>query len=201
MGEINTLKILNDRLSNLLNDPQPGLATWNMAVGECVRKIGNEGKLVTDKEPDYKPKINWPSLKCEEASMFSRETFIPCGDRATSIVWHNKDKRAYAMCFGCADHNVKNRGGIELAAKDKELIVIKTQLEINHEFDYKSDIAMLRVFLRKFIGRYFSKNENVSDEELKEISENKEVLNVLTKAISGEFYEIEVPHGESTVKQ
>jgi len=133
--------------------------------------------------------------------MFSRETFIPCGDRATSIVWHNKDKRAYAMCFGCADHNVKNRGGIELAAKDKELIVIKTQLEINHEFDYKSDIAMLRVFLRKFIGRYFSKNENVSDEELKEISENKEVLNVLTKAISGEFYEIEVPHGESTVKQ
>ena len=145
--------------------------------------------------------INWDNLKCEEASMFSKETYIPCGQPATSIVWHNKDKRAYAMCFGCADHNVKNRRGIELAAKDKELIVIKTVLEIKHEFDYKSDITMLRDFLRKFIGRYFLTGKPMSEEELYEISRNTKILNILTHAISGEFYEIKFPHGESIVEK
>ena len=150
---------------------------------------------------DEKRDIWWDKLSCEEASMFSRETYIPCGQPATSIVWHNKDKRAYAMCFGCADHNVKNRRGIELAAKDKELIVIKTVLEIKHEFDYKSDITMLREFLRKFIGRYFLTGKPMSEKELCEISRNTKILNILTHAISGEFYEIKFPHGESVVER
>ena len=63
--------------------------------------------------------INWDKLKCEEASMFSKETYIPCAQQpVVAIIWHNGDRRAYTMCFGCADHNVKNRGGIELARKE-----------------------------------------------------------------------------------
>lgn len=50
-------------------------------------------------------------LKCEEASMHSRETYIPCGAPATGIVYHAKDRRAYLMCTPCQDHNVRNRGG------------------------------------------------------------------------------------------
>jgi len=32
----------------------------------------------------------------------------------------NGDNRAYAMCFACADHNITNRRGIELARKEKK---------------------------------------------------------------------------------
>jgi hypothetical protein len=135
-------------------------------------------------------KINWEHLTCQEASMFSYGSYIPCGKQASSIIWHNKDRRAYAMCFGCADHNVKNRGGIELAAKDKEIQIIRTQLEIKHEFDYKSDIEMLREFLRKFIGRYFLSGKELSEEEFKLVPKNKDMLDILTRVISGEFYEV-----------
>lgn len=53
---------------------------------------------------------------CEEASVLSRATFIPCGMPAIAVVWHNKDRRAYRMCRGCTSHNVTNRGGILLVA-------------------------------------------------------------------------------------
>jgi hypothetical protein len=53
---------------------------------------------------------------CEEASILSRETFIPCGMPSVGLVWHSKDRRAYRMCRGCTFHNVSNRGGILLAA-------------------------------------------------------------------------------------
>jgi len=65
-------------------------------------------------------KIDWHRLKCEEASMFSRNTKIDCGASAEVIIWHNGDNRAYAMCFACADHNITNRRGIELARKEKK---------------------------------------------------------------------------------
>lgn len=67
---------------------------------------------------ESKEKIDWKKLRCTEASMFSRETKIDCGKPAEFIIWHNSDRRAYAMCDSCADHNVKNRGGIELARKE-----------------------------------------------------------------------------------
>ena len=137
-------------------------------------------------------KINWDNLTCQEASIFSHETYIPCGQPATSIIWHNKDKRAYTMCFGCANHNVKNRRGIELAAKDKELIVVRTELHIKEEYNYKSDISMLQNFLKKFIGRYFSKGQQLTDEELIDISENGKILHLLAGAISGKFFEIKM---------
>jgi hypothetical protein len=185
MNDLESLKSSVDRLSKLLEDPQTGLFTWNEMVNDRLKEINSQYK-------GSAKKINWDNLRCEEASMFSKETYIPCGEPATSIIWHNKDKRSYLMCFGCADHNVKNRGGIELAAKDKEVIVIKTELKIKHEFDYKSDIIMLREFLRKFIGRYFKKGRELSDKDLKDASENKEILHILALMISGEFYEVKI---------
>ena len=61
-------------------------------------------------------------LKCQEASVLSFATYIPCGATAAAVVWHEKDKRAYIMCAECAWHNVKNRGGRLLMATDQRAI-------------------------------------------------------------------------------
>jgi hypothetical protein len=56
--------------------------------------------------------VDFTGMKCEEASINSRETFIPCGAPAKAVVWHERDgKHTYLMCAPCAHHNVKNRGG------------------------------------------------------------------------------------------
>ncbi len=47
---------------------------------------------------------------CEEASILSITRYIPCGNKATRQVYHPRDNKTYAMCEGCADHNVRNRG-------------------------------------------------------------------------------------------
>lgn len=58
--------------------------------------------------------------KCQEASIYSRDTYIPCGEVAVAIVRHENDRRSYYMCAACADHNVKNRGG-RLIHQDKKM--------------------------------------------------------------------------------
>ncbi len=62
--------------------------------------------------------VKWEILTCQEASILSRQTKIDCGAPAVAIIWHNKDRRGYPMCEGCAAHNVKNRGGVLLTAKE-----------------------------------------------------------------------------------
>jgi hypothetical protein len=58
------------------------------------------------------PPIQVPDdATCQEASVFSRNTYIPCGLKANSIVYHARDGRGYYMCHACASHNVANRGG------------------------------------------------------------------------------------------
>jgi hypothetical protein len=52
---------------------------------------------------------------CEEASMHSREKYIPCGAPANSAVYLKGDDATYAMCPACANHNTRNRGGELLA--------------------------------------------------------------------------------------
>jgi hypothetical protein len=47
---------------------------------------------------------------CQEASPYSRLCYIPCGERAVTIVYHAMDRRSYYMCAACADHNVRHRG-------------------------------------------------------------------------------------------
>lgn len=49
-------------------------------------------------------------LLCEEASPQSREYFIPCAAPATRFILSERGRVVYAMCSGCADHNVRNRG-------------------------------------------------------------------------------------------
>ena len=51
--------------------------------------------------------INMANCKCEEASLLSRDAYIPCGAPATHLLWSAKDKRAYCMCSMCADHNIR----------------------------------------------------------------------------------------------
>ena len=49
---------------------------------------------------------------CEEASLESREFYIPCNQPATTVVhWPGRQDRPVRMCAMCADHNVRNRGG------------------------------------------------------------------------------------------
>jgi hypothetical protein len=46
---------------------------------------------------------------CEEASMLSRESYIPCGQPAKKVLHSPRDGRDYNMCEPCADHN-RGRG-------------------------------------------------------------------------------------------
>ena len=54
--------------------------------------------------------------RCQEASMLSRGSYIPCFAPAVAIVYHDRDRRGYYMCAPCADHNVRNRGGKLIAS-------------------------------------------------------------------------------------
>jgi hypothetical protein len=49
--------------------------------------------------------------ECQEASTLSVSSYIPCCRPAVAIIYHERDKRGYLMCVGCAQHNVMNRGG------------------------------------------------------------------------------------------
>lgn len=52
---------------------------------------------------------------CQEASSISVKRYVPCCSPATALVFHRKDNRSYWMCPPCADHNIRNRGGILVA--------------------------------------------------------------------------------------
>ena len=46
---------------------------------------------------------------CQEASIFSKEEYIPCNMPAVRII-HQRDGNILRMCSTCATHNIKNRG-------------------------------------------------------------------------------------------
>lgn len=49
---------------------------------------------------------------CEEASILSTNTYIPCNAPAVSIVgWKGRSDKPIRMCRECANHNIRNRGG------------------------------------------------------------------------------------------
>lgn len=54
--------------------------------------------------------------ECQEASPLSYNFKIECGRPAVALI-DNGDETPYLMCAGCADHNVRNRGGMILARK------------------------------------------------------------------------------------
>lgn len=50
--------------------------------------------------------------RCEEASPLSGYAYIPCNRPAEHVVkWKDRSDPAIRMCGGCADHNVRHRGG------------------------------------------------------------------------------------------
>ena len=57
---------------------------------------------------------------CEEASPLSHEHFIACAAPAVAMVYHSREGKAFAMCAGCAEHNVRNRGAMLLQAADNQ---------------------------------------------------------------------------------
>jgi hypothetical protein len=65
--------------------------------------------------------ISMKRATCQEASPFSVNMYIPCMAPAVAVVWHERDAKAYTMCLGCADHNVRNRGGVLLAVSEEGL--------------------------------------------------------------------------------
>lgn len=55
---------------------------------------------------------------CEEASRWSRETYIPCNRPAYHhVAFVALGEGPYRMCEACAEHNLSNRGA-ELVAPD-----------------------------------------------------------------------------------
>jgi hypothetical protein len=79
---------------------------------------------------------------CQEASMFSRNSYIPCSRPARHIVRHDKDRRSYYMCDGCMDHNIRARGG-KLIASDGDPKAEYVRLKIQRD-DLDKQIAAIR---------------------------------------------------------
>ncbi len=61
------------------------------------------------------PRLDMTGMRCQEASQFSFQRYIACGQPATKLVLSERGRRLYPMCEPCADHNVRNRGA-KLAA-------------------------------------------------------------------------------------
>lgn len=54
---------------------------------------------------------------CEEASVASHDTYIPCNRPARYMVgFRHSSAGPYRMCTSCAEHNVSNRGAEILEA-------------------------------------------------------------------------------------
>jgi hypothetical protein len=44
---------------------------------------------------------------CEEASLYSREFYIPCNAPATQVLLSDRETATYRMCEPCAAHNLR----------------------------------------------------------------------------------------------
>lgn len=52
---------------------------------------------------------------CEEAAM-GLPFYAPCNEPATAVVgWKGRTDKPIRMCFGCMDHNIRNRGGEKIS--------------------------------------------------------------------------------------
>jgi hypothetical protein len=72
---------------------------------------------------------------CEEASLLSKERYIPCNRPAEHIVgWKGRSETPVRMCAMCADHNVKNRGGyiVRAYAATRAGLPVSAVLTIGH---------------------------------------------------------------------
>jgi len=125
----------------------------------------------------------WPTtLKansncCEEASLLSESTYIPCNKLAWAIVgWIGRNEAPIRMCAMCTDYNVKNKRG--------EIIKVLVEAVHSNPLDAMSEDQLLMLWdnkkkaietakeeeidLRKYIvGREFPKKaEGTNTKEL-----------------------------------
>ncbi len=63
--------------------------------------------------------IDLSKLRCQEATgVVIGDEPVPCHRPGAKVVFHQHDGRnVYVMCEACADHNIRNRRGIELIEK------------------------------------------------------------------------------------
>lgn len=55
--------------------------------------------------------------RCEEASVLSTSSYIPCNAPAVAIVgWKGRSDTPIRMCDQCEWHNIRNRGGYRVEA-------------------------------------------------------------------------------------
>lgn len=58
--------------------------------------------------------------RCEEASVLSDISYIPCNAPAVAIVgWHGRSDAPIRMCEQCEWHNIKNRGAYRVEAYEE----------------------------------------------------------------------------------
>lgn len=70
----------------------------------------------------FAPEIDLSKIPCQEANSMGIEIAgepVPCGQPGAKVVFHQHDGRnVYVMCAACADHNIRNRRGIELVPSE-----------------------------------------------------------------------------------
>ena len=122
---------------------------------------------------------------CEEASLASHTTYIPCNNPAVSIVgWKGRSDAPIRMCVACADHNIKNRGGEYIQPYTSKTTAWPSDPKPSNPYDAMSEDQLLmkhlelkqaietakeqEMELRKYIvGRAFpAKSEGMNTKDL-----------------------------------
>jgi hypothetical protein len=75
--------------------------------------------------------------RCQEASILSRATYIPCCAPAVAIVYHDRDRRGYYMCLPCADHNIRNRGGKLVKVNSAGRVLVGRAQKVGRDYRHK----------------------------------------------------------------
>ena len=79
--------------------------------------------MTPEQKAAYIQAIDLSKIGCQESNLMGickpgTNEPIPCGQPGAKVVFHQHDGRnVYVMCAGCADHNIKNRRGIEFVPK------------------------------------------------------------------------------------
>ena len=90
------------------SDKRPAIGVTS--VDDRFAQIGATEELRSQLEASV-AELKASPTGCEEASLNSKEHYIPCNAPARFMV-KNRDATPYRMCEMCADHNVKNRGAV-----------------------------------------------------------------------------------------
>lgn len=86
---------------------------------------------------------------CEEASIHSKDFYIPCNAPAKNFMYSKRDNRIYLMCDPCANHSLKR--GMVASDKIKEAITINEVEYVRKEKFNRCYDALLKVIESGFV--------------------------------------------------